>query len=113
MRSWKAKVRQAAVARLPIGTPTIGDSVQVIIAHYYDKARPDIDNCIKPILDALNGVIYDDDKQITDLTVRQRNINGLFRVRGMSLILAHAFANGEEFIHIKIDAPPDPTELSL
>jgi len=32
----------------------------------YDK-RPDIDNCIKSITDALNGIAYTDDKQIVEV----------------------------------------------
>lgn len=30
--------------------------------------KPDIDNCCKIILDALNGIAFDDDKQIVELT---------------------------------------------
>ena len=30
--------------------------------------KPDIDNMIKTVLDALNGLAYDDDKQIVELT---------------------------------------------
>lgn len=33
--------------------------------------RPDADNIAKAILDALNGLAYDDDSQIVDLTVRK------------------------------------------
>lgn len=33
--------------------------------------RPDIDNCIKSITDALNGFAYDDDSQIVSLTARK------------------------------------------
>lgn len=112
LQTWKAQVREAPLARLPVGASPIGQPVQVIITHYYDTQPPDIDNCIKPILDALNTIIYDDDKQITELTVKQRNINGLFRIRRMPIILAQAFANSEEFVHVKIDVPPDQTKLS-
>ena len=34
-------------------------------------ARPDCDNLGKGILDALNGLAYDDDKQVSVLTVRK------------------------------------------
>lgn len=33
--------------------------------------RPDIDNCIKSILDGLNGVAYEDDKQIIEIHARK------------------------------------------
>lgn len=31
--------------------------------------KPDVDNCVKAILDALNGIAYKDDSQIVELTV--------------------------------------------
>lgn len=33
--------------------------------------RPDVDNLAKSVLDALNGIIYDDDVQVVELTVRK------------------------------------------
>lgn len=35
------------------------------------QKRPDLDNCMKAILDSLNGVAYEDDKQITKATVEK------------------------------------------
>jgi Holliday junction resolvase RusA-like endonuclease len=35
-------------------------------------AKPDLDNVAKAILDACNGIVYEDDKQITDLVIRRR-----------------------------------------
>ena len=37
---------------------------------YYDK-KPDSDNLGKTILDSINGIAYDDDKQIIDMRVRK------------------------------------------
>lgn len=37
-----------------------------LIGTYYDK-KPDIDNIIKSIMDALNKVVYEDDKQIVKI----------------------------------------------
>ena len=31
--------------------------------------KPDIDNCTKLVLDALNGVAYEDDKQVVEISV--------------------------------------------
>ena len=35
-------------------------------------SKPDVDNVSKIVLDALNGIAYLDDKQVTDLIVRRR-----------------------------------------
>ena len=37
----------------------------------YCSKKPDCDNIAKSILDALNGIAYDDDSQIVELTVRK------------------------------------------
>ena len=34
--------------------------------------KPDADNYLKTVCDALNGVVYHDDAQITDITIRKR-----------------------------------------
>lgn len=38
----------------------------------YPTKKPDADNIAKTILDALNGVAYDDDKNVVDLVVSKR-----------------------------------------
>lgn len=53
--SWTKKKREAALAG---GVPHIG--------------RPDADNCLKVVEDALNGLAFVDDSQITDASVQKR-----------------------------------------
>lgn len=38
----------------------------------YPDKKPDSDNIAKIILDALNGIAYEDDKQVIDLSVKKR-----------------------------------------
>ncbi|BDA67904.1 hypothetical protein RIVM261_025830 [Rivularia sp. IAM M-261] len=117
LQTWKQKVRSASVGLWGSQAP-LGDYIQVTITHYYDapygdeSAVPDSDNIVKPVRDALNGVIYVDDYQITDFVSRRRNLNGSFRVRGLSTVLAEAFCQGQEFLHIVIDLAPDPKDLA-
>ena len=42
---------------------------------HYDK-KPDADNLAKSILDALNGIAYDDDSQVVGLLVEKRYTDG-------------------------------------
>lgn len=116
LQAWREEVRKVAEACWENKAP-IGDSIKVVITHYYDtpygeeSAVPDSDNIVKPIRDALNGVIYVDDYQITDFISRRRNLNGSFRIRGISRALAEGFCSGQEFLFIRIEAAPDPTDL--
>ncbi|WP_421656462.1 RusA family crossover junction endodeoxyribonuclease [Leptothermofonsia sp. ETS-13] len=116
LQAWKGLVRNT-VEGCWSGDPS-GDSLRIVITHYYDvepgneNGVPDSDNIIKPVRDALNGVIYVDDYQIADFVSRRRSLNGSFRVKGMSPVLAKGFCSGEEFLHIRIEIAPDPAELN-
>lgn len=45
---------------------------EVSIGNIYPTKKPDADNVAKSILDALNGIAYDDDAQIVDLFIQKR-----------------------------------------
>jgi Holliday junction resolvase RusA-like endonuclease len=53
-KSWPAKRRDAALAGALL------------------PGKPDMDNVAKGVLDAMNGVIYDDDKQVIRLVVEKK-----------------------------------------
>ncbi|HIK55226.1 MAG TPA: RusA family crossover junction endodeoxyribonuclease [Synechococcales cyanobacterium M55_K2018_004] len=115
LQAWKEKVRKVAQS-FWANRPPLGESLKVVITHYYDaldeSGVPDSDNIVKPIRDAFNGVLYVDDYQITDFVSRRRNLNGSFRVKGMSPALAEGFCKGEEFLHVRIEIAPDPLDLN-
>jgi len=61
---WEAKAQWK-------GKPIQGD-VQLAIDFYFgSKRRRDLDNQNKLILDALSGIVYEDDSQIAVLTLRR------------------------------------------
>lgn len=72
----------------------------------------DVDNIVKPIQDALIGLAYVDDTQVTDVLVRKRNLSGNFRIENMTPILAEGFSRGNEFLHIVVINSPDPEVLT-
>ena len=81
LRSWRATVRREAEKYWPTGqTPTL-ESVVLRMWYFYEGSSVDIDNIVKPIQDALNGLVYIDDDQITDLIVRKRNLSDNFKVK--------------------------------
>lgn len=77
-----------------------------------EDSVPDSDNIIKPIRTALEGVVYEYDYLVTDVVSRRKNLDGSFRVKGISPILAEGFIQGVEFVHVKIEYAPDPADLS-
>jgi hypothetical protein len=85
----------------------------LIVVYFHDSSftRIDTDNLVKPIQDALKGLVYVDDVWITDTRVRKTDLNGTFRPRGMSRVLADGFCEGQEFLYIRIEPAPDHQEL--
>ena len=51
-------------------------SITVEITHFFEGAPADVDNMVKPILDAMKGFVYADDCQVTDLVSRRRPLSG-------------------------------------
>lgn len=109
LQAWIATVRNEAARYWPQGQPPATGRFKITVVYYHDAAtiRLDNDNMLKPIQDALQGVVYANDAQITDTSVRKTNLDGQFTVRGMSRVLAEGFCLGVEFLYIKVEEAPD------
>lgn len=91
-KNYETAVRTCYMNAAPPGERLHAGSVRVQIMAYYPipknwnkaekraamageklpEVKPDLDNCAKAILDALNGLAYEDDSAVTDLTVCKR-----------------------------------------
>jgi len=101
-QAWKDAVRGAAAARWPATLAPTSESVKIRITYYYDRNSPDVDNIIKPIQDALNGLIYVDDRQVIETTSRRRRRDRSFRISVMSPVLAAGIEQDVEFLHVEV-----------
>lgn len=72
----------------------------VTITYFFEEASLDVDNIPKPILDALNGVVFSDDSQVTDLLCRKRSLKGDLRIPQPSALLLETLESSEQFVHI-------------
>ena len=70
----------------------------VTITYFYDRVSLDVDNIPKPILDALKGLGYLDDEQVTDIICRKRNLNTELRIENPSSVLAQGFSRANQFL---------------
>lgn len=111
LQNWKSEVKSAAQLELSASASIVNDDVTVTITYYYDGESPDVDNIIKPIQDALIGIIYSDDNQVAETKSRKRSINASYKIRGVSAVLLAAFADGNDFIHIKVCLAEDSEVL--
>ena len=115
LQTWKNTVRTEArrvCAALNVNAPMTG-SLRFVCTNYYEgpSAPLDDDNMVKPIRDALQGIVYVNDKQISDSAVRQTSIDGPVVIRGASLAIALAYCKGDEFVYVKVEPAPSHAQL--
>ncbi len=114
LAAWRGQVATAARAAISGAAPPVAEPVSIHVV-YYDRhpaVIPDEDNLLKPIQDALIAIVFVDDGLVTDGTCRKRDINGTFRARSWSRVLAEGFMQGDEFVHVLVDRAPDSGVLT-
>lgn len=102
VREWKSRVADAARNMVPPGNSPSSDSVQISITHYYDMRSPDLDNLAGPILDALQGVAYGSDQQVSELSVRRLRHESSYKHLGPSPVVMHAHSRYADFVHVVV-----------
>lgn len=71
VKAWQAKVKRAG--RMSYGDGPTSQDLAVSLRFFLpDRRRRDLDNLSKGTLDALTGVIWDDDQQIVQLTLSKQ-----------------------------------------
>jgi crossover junction endodeoxyribonuclease RusA len=101
LEQWRHSVAAAARSQNPATAPA-GDDVEVWISEFSEYPTRDRDNLAKPILDALQGVLYLNDRQVKRLSVEWCDLNGSYIVRYMSPVVAAALSTGAEFLWVRI-----------
>ena len=100
---WQQDLERAARlvwdTEAPVAVP-----VSVTITYFFDDTPVDVDNIPKPILDALKGLVFQDDSQVYDLLCRKRNRADNLRIEGPSQGLLAALDNSKQVLHIKVTA---------
>jgi hypothetical protein len=104
LREWKADVAAAARAAWPAKEPPVAADVDVYISEFSDYPTQDRDNLAKPIIDAMQGIAYANDSQVARLYVEWCDINGSYRVRFMSPVVATALSIGKEFLWVRVSS---------
>ena len=103
--SWKESVRKA----VPSDAAFLGDRPLRVRIDFYLKGKrprnklPDIDNMIKPILDALKGFVYADDNTVEEICARRIDRDEHEPDRdGASDKLQGALDRWDEFVLIRV-----------
>ena len=89
---------------MPEGHFLLENPVAVTI-YFFPQAemKADIDNCTKPLLDAMSRFVYADDSQVDRMVVQKFEPERPLEVRGVPTdILATALAAMEPVVYIKV-----------
>jgi hypothetical protein len=111
LRKWQATVRAEAAKAWTRAPLTRNLKFLLINFHEGDKPPMDDDNMVKPIRDALNKLVYEDDRQIRHSETIQVCIDAPIRIRKASKVLLGAFHEGDEFLYVRIEDAPDFIQL--
>ena len=103
LSGWKRDVRNVAGQHWS-GEPPVQGKVMVGITYFFTGQSPDVDNIPKPILDALNTLVYTDDSQVFDLLSRKRYIYRIKRVKNPTLL--GPLQGSKPFLHIFVTRAP-------
>lgn len=111
LMAWRADVAGEAQSKWT-ATPMIC-LLKAVIINFHDGIKPslDVDNMSKPILDSLQKLVFDDDRQIRQAEIVHVEIGGAFAIRGASKILVDALQTGDQFVYVRIEDPVLPYPL--
>jgi crossover junction endodeoxyribonuclease RusA len=112
LNAWKDVIRTKAAINWGTRTSLTG-KLKCTIINFHEglNASLDDDNMVKPIRDAMNKLVYDDDSQICYSETIHVSIDAPIKLRRASGILLAAFSKGDEFLYVRIDDAPDFIQL--
>ncbi len=101
--AWARSVREAARDALPEGSWLLTEPLSVTIFIFPGAAlQGDIDNRVKPILDAMIGCVYRDDEMIERLVVQKFEPGGGFVFPAATALLKTALSARAPLVYIRV-----------
>lgn len=107
VREWKEFVAEHARGAVGPAHELLVGPVALRLLYLYDEVVLDVDNILKPIHDALIGVLFEDDAVVTDVEIRRCRRGTTFTLNAVSPVLLAGLELGREFVYVELtDAPP-------
>jgi hypothetical protein len=100
-QTWKQFVR-AEAAKTWVGQAPFTGDLHLTLVYLFDTDPADIDNIIKPIQDALVGLVYSDDSLITDVEAHRRSLFGTFDLTRCPQELLMGIASGKDCVYVRV-----------
>jgi crossover junction endodeoxyribonuclease RusA len=104
---WKETVKKSSFRAIPSPHFATDDRLGITIFYFPEgQMQGDIDNIVKPILDALSKHIYLDDRQVERVVVQKFEAGNAEPTTPRTTILADAFDRHRPLIYIRISDDP-------
>lgn len=101
--AWKERVKNASYAALPEGHFSTGVPISVTLFYFpNNEMQGDIDNIVKPVLDALCNHIYADDRQVERVWVQKFEPGRVFQFDNPSAMLSQALVGERPLLFVRL-----------
>jgi len=104
LQAWKQYVR-AEAEKTWTGQFFTERNIQLTLIYLYSSDPLDTDNIIKPIQDALVGLIYKDDLIISDINVHRRPFSDTFDMTLLPILLVQGIVSRLECVYVQVSEP--------
>jgi len=105
--AWKLRVKQASYVALPEGHFATEAPISVTLFYFpATDMQGEVDNIVKPILDALSQHIYNDDRQVERIWVQKFEPGRIFQFAKPSEILSEALSGEKPLLFIRLGDDP-------
>lgn len=101
LRKWKRYVRAEAQKMWKRG-PVPGETFRLMLVYWCADDPVDADNIIKPIQDALVGLVYVDDVHVIDVECHRRPLYGTFDIVEFPALLLEGLLTGNECVYVQV-----------
>jgi crossover junction endodeoxyribonuclease RusA len=98
-KDWVAALASMAWTAPPV---TSGDVHVSIVFLCKPRGSIDVDNIIKPIQDAMNGVVYKDDSMVTDTDSHRRYLGEWIELTHLPPVLIEMLVAGDEGVYVRV-----------
>ncbi len=103
--AYRERIREIAKALFPEPTPKT--RVVVWLDYFHTKRRRfDMDNVAKCVLDALTGLAYVDDRQVTEQLSQAHDLRHVIRIPGGPLDLVKPLVKYETYLFVRVRFTP-------
>lgn len=111
LTNWKASVE--AEARRNWTAVPLERLLKAIIINMYSGDAPtlDLDNMSKPILDVMQRLVYEDDRQVRQVELAHIHIYAPHEIVGVSKLLVDNIRSGRDVVYVRIENTVEPYPL--